>query len=76
VLRILLACSFPAPGCTLVVAGERLKQLDQVAGRVLQECLADAYAGDYLVAEPGAAGSKFVDGCGEVGDLDHDAVPR
>jgi hypothetical protein len=43
-----------------VVAGERPEQLDQVAGRVLQECLANGYRGDYLVPESGAAGAKCI----------------
>src|SRR6266566_9724264 len=59
----------------LVVGGQGLEQLDQVTGGILDQDLPDAHAGDDVVAEMCALAAQFLDGGGQVFDLQGDPVP-
>src|SRR5689334_6794232 len=53
----------------------RLEQLHRVAGRVLQQDLLAAHAGDDLVAETGTVLPQLRHRGRQIGDLDREAVP-
>ena len=58
-----------------MVGGGRFGQLDQVAGRILEEDLLDLDAGDDVVARAGPSVAQLLDAGVEVGDLQGEAVP-
>src|SRR6266567_3097361 len=53
----------------------RLEELDRVAGRVLDQDLLPADAGDDVVTEPDAVVAQPGHGGSQVADLDHEPVP-
>src|SRR5262249_53822521 len=59
----------------LVVGGEGLEQLDQIAGRILDQDLPDAHPGDDVVAEACALAAQLADGARQVFDPQGDPVP-
>src|ERR671923_1207371 len=64
-----------AAPCALVVARKRLEQLDEVAGRILEQGVSDDAAGDDSGPETGAGVAQRRDSRREIRDLQRDAIP-
>src|SRR6185437_9194758 len=59
----------------LVVAGHGLEQLDQVAGRIVDEDLTNRYADHNVGTQPDPGLTQGLDSTGEIGDLESHPVP-